>query len=82
MDLAPVASVGYVVFKAISSPRNVGYELAIILTKFHVSDKTASGIMNLLADLAIVPAMDDAASIGEEVEDVCKGGVLILLMNF
>lgn len=67
VDLTPVARVGYVVFSVISCPWHVGEELAIELAKLHGSDATAPRLMNLLANLAVVPSVNDAASVGEEV---------------
>lgn len=71
MDLASVAGVRYVVFLAVSCPGTVCQELAVKLAEFHGSDSATARVVDLLADLAIVPSVDDAASIGEEVEDVC-----------
>lgn len=70
VDFATVAGVRDVVFRIVSCPGHVGDELAVELAEFHGSDSATSGVVDLLADFAVVPSVDNAAGIGEEVEDI------------
>lgn len=71
VDFASVARVRYVMFFVVSCPGHVGQELSIELAELHGPDAAAPSIVDLLADLAVVPSVDDTASVGKEVEDIC-----------
>lgn len=75
VDFASMAGVCYVVFRIVSCPGYVGEELAVELAELHGSDSATPRVVDLLADVAVVPSVDDAASIGEEVEDICARGL-------
>lgn len=77
MNLTSVASVGKIMLHTVSRPGHVGDELAVIFTEFHGLYETATGVVNFLSDLAIIPAVDDATSIREEVENVCERDSLL-----
>lgn len=71
VDFASVTSVSYVVFRIVSCPGHIGDELSVVLAEFHGSDSTTAAVVDLLADLAVVPSVNDAASIGKEIKDIC-----------
>lgn len=71
VDFASMTSVCYIVFRIVSCPGHVGDELAVVLAEFHGSDSATTAVVDLLADLAVVPSVDDSASIREKVKDIC-----------
>lgn len=71
VDFASMTSVCYIVFRIVSCPGHIGDELAVVLAEFHGSDSATTAVVDLLADLAVVPSVDDAASVGEEIKDIC-----------
>lgn len=71
VDFASMTSVRYVVFRIVSCPGHIGDELSVIFAEFHGSDSTTAAVVDLLADFAVVPTVNDAASIGEEIKDIC-----------
>lgn len=71
VDFASMTGVCYVVFRIVSCPGHIGDELAVVLAEFHGSDSATAAVVDLLPDLAVVPSADDAASIGEEIKDIC-----------
>lgn len=71
VDFASVARVRYVMFFIVSCPGHVSEKFSVELAELHGPDTAAPGVMDLLADLAVVPSVNDAASVGKEVEDIC-----------
>jgi hypothetical protein len=76
MNLASVASVCYIVFHIIPRPRHIGDEFAVEFAEFHGPNTTAPSVMDLLANLAVIPSVDDAASVWKEIKDVYREGLL------
>lgn len=70
VDFASMTSVRYVVFRIVSCPGHIGDELSVIFAEFHGSDPTTAAVVDLLADLAVVPSVNDTASIGKEIKDI------------
>lgn len=71
VDFASMTGVRYVVFRIVSCPGHIGDELSVILAEFHGSNSTTAAVVDLLADFAVVPSVNDTASIGKEIKDIC-----------
>lgn len=70
MNLASMACICDSMLFGSSGPRHIDEEFAIVLAELHSADAVAARVVDLLSNFTIVPAVDDASGIGEEVKNI------------